>query len=143
MSEEVEIKIKLSSDHWEERYPGARVYIDENLIFENLITEPTEIRWAGQISDGDHKIVIEMYNKNAGDTVTDDDENILNDVLLHINNISVDDIDLDQLLWSNSEYYPIGADSPEKILDCVNLGWNGFWQLSFSSPIYLWLLENL
>lgn len=143
MSEEVEIKFNLSATYWENRFPGARVYVNENLVFENLITEPTEIHWTGNLPEGDHKIVVEMYNKNAGDTVTDDNENILNDVLLHINNISIDDIDLDQLIWTSSEYYPVGAGAPEKMLDCVDLGWNGFWQLSLSTPIYLWFLENL
>lgn len=139
MSENVEVKINLSSVHWDGRYPGARVYINNNLIFDGLISQPEEINWNGDLDESDHDIVIEMYNKQDGDTVLDESDNILKDVVLNIDNISIDDIDLELLLWTNSEY----VSSAGKTKECVNLGWNGFWKLSFSVPTYLWFLENL
>lgn len=143
MSETVDIKINLSSTNWGDRYPGARVYINETLIHEGLIEDPTEMSWSGDLADGDHKIVIEMYGKIPGDTVLDDHDNILKDVLLNIDNISIEDIDLDQLVSTNSVYYPVNDHAPESLNECVNLGWNGRWELNFSSPVYLWFLENL
>jgi len=143
MNENVEIKIYLSSKHWEDRYPGARVYINNTLIYENLVSEPIEVNWSGELDDSDHTISVEMYNKKDGDTVTDDDENIINDVLLNIDDIEIDEISLDNLLWSNSVYTPNDLDSLESVTDCVNLGWNGVWKLKFSVPTYLWFLENL
>jgi hypothetical protein len=142
MNETVEIKIKLSSVNWEDRYPGARVYINETLIHQGLITEPTEISWSKELPDGEYKIVVEMYNKKHGDTVLQDG-NIIKDVLLNIDSICIDEIDLDQLTWSKSIYYPADKDAPEFVENCVNMGWNGRWELTFSSPVYLWLLENL
>ena len=139
MTETVEVKINLSSDHWDDRYPGARVYINNNLIFEGLISQPEEINWHGELEEGEQDIVIEMYNKQDGDTVQDESDNILKDVVLNIDNIEIDEIELEQLLWINSEY----TSSAGKITECVNLGWNGFWKLSFSVPTYLWFLENL
>ena len=108
MSETVDIKINLSSTNWGDRYPGARVYINETLIHEGLIEDPTEMSWSGDLADGDHKIVIEMYGKIPGDTVMDGDT-IVNDVVLNIDSIAIDEIELDQLLWSNSEYFPKDA----------------------------------
>lgn len=143
MSETVDIKINLSSTNWGSRYPGARVYIDEILIYENLIVEPTEVSWSGELNESEHKIIVEMYNKKDGDTVLDDQDNILNDVILNIDGISIDDIELDQIIWSKSVYYPNSEYAPNQLTDCVNLGWNGCWELTFSSPVYLWFLENL
>jgi len=143
MTETVEVKINLSSDHWDDRYPGARVYINNHLIFEGLISQPEEINWHGELEEGEQDIVIEMYNKQDGDTVQDESDNILKDVVLNIDNISIDDIELEQLLYTNSVYYPQSEYAPETVEQCVNLGWNGQWKLSFSVPTYLWFLENL
>ena len=143
MSEFIKIKINLSSKHWEDRFPGARVYVNEEIIFDNLIKEPIEVCWNGELPEDDHKLIIEMYNKQDGDTALDDNDNILKDVILNIDNISIDDIDLEQLLHINSVYYPQSEYAPGIVKECVNLGWNGLWKLSFSVPTYLWFLENL
>ena len=143
MSETVEIKVNLSSKTWGDRAPGTRVYVNDMLIFDQLIVDPVEVNWTGELDDGNHSIVVEMYNKKQGDTETDSDGNILNDVLLNIDNIAIDNIDLDQLLWSKSIYYPADEYASATIEQCVNLGWNGLWKLEFSSPVYLWFLENL
>lgn len=129
--------------HWEDRYPGARVRIDNEVIHEGLIVEPTEVIWSGNLDEGNHAISIELYNKNDGDTVTDDDENIINDVILNIDNIELDQVSLDTLLWTKSVYTPNDTSITEPVTGCVNLGWNGTWKLEFSTPVYLWLLENL
>lgn len=142
MSETVEIVIDLSPTHWEDRFPGARVYINNILIFGSLIAKPVTVSWTGELDDGENTISIEMYNKKDGDTVLDGDT-IVNDVLLNIDSISLDGIELDSLLWSKSRYIPTETDAPTEVTDCVNLGWNGVWQLTFDSPIYIWLLENL
>jgi len=69
-------------------------------------------------------------------------------MLLNIASIEVEDIGLGTLLWSRSVYK---LDHPQKfnnsvvteLTDCVNLGWNGTYQLEFKTPFYSWLLENI
>lgn len=143
MSETVDIKINLSSEHWDNRYPGARVYINQELIHEGLIAEPTELSCSGELDEGEQVIVVEMYDKRDDDTVVDENENIIKDVILKIDNISFDDVDLNELVQMGSMYYPKSEYAPEVLNQCINLGWNGRWELKFSSPTYLWLLENL
>lgn len=144
MTEEIAVDIELSSTNWDKRYPGAKVYINDTLIFENLVVEPTKIHWQGTAQET-NKITVQMYNKNPGDTVLDNEGNIVNDVVLNINSIAIDEIELDNLLWTHSVYYPDAnqTSAPKSMQECVNLGWNGRWELQFDSPIYLWLLENL
>lgn len=136
-----EIKINLSSDSWDNRFPGARVSINDKLIFENLIEDDVEINWEGDIQDI-NTLTIEMYNKAPGDTVLKDNI-IVKDVILNIDNIEIDDIELGQMLHVKSIYHPDGNDTPGIIDKCVNLGWNGKWHLEFTAPTYLWFLENL
>jgi hypothetical protein len=136
-----EIKINLSSDSWDNRFPGARVSINDKLIFENLVEGDVEINWEGDIQDI-NTLTIEMYNKAPGDTVLKDNI-IVNDVILNIDNIEIDDIELGQMLHVKSIYHPDGNDTPGVIDKCVNLGWNGKWHLEFTAPTYLWFLENL
>ena len=72
---------------------------------------------------------------------------IVKDMLLNIDNITIDDISLGHLIW-DAEYL---LDRPQiyqgKEIDhldrCVNLGWNGTYVLKFTSPFYIWLLEKL
>ena len=141
MIDTAEIKINLSSESWENRFPGARISINDRVIFEELIKDSTEINWEGDIQDS-NTITIEMYNKNPGDTVLENDT-IVKDVVLNIDNIEIDDVELGQMLHVKSVYHPDGDDTPDSIDKCINLGWNGKWYLDFTAPTYLWFLENL
>lgn len=146
MTDSVDIKIKLSSDNWSYRYPSARVYINDTVIYDNKIEQPEDVVWSGELEDGTHKLTIEMYGKQGSDTRTDSNGNIVEDVMLNIDSVEFEDIDIGYLKWSHSEYYPDCSgthNAPEKLAECVNLGYNGKWELTFSAPIYLWLLENI
>lgn len=146
MSESVSIRIKLSSENWSYRYPSARVYVDDLVIYDKVVEQPDEIVWSGELEEGTHKLTIEMYGKQGSDTRTDNDGNIIEDVILNINNVEFDDIDIGYTKWSHSKYYPDQSsthNAPEKLVECVDLGWNGRWELEFYSPVYLWLLENI
>ena len=91
--------------------------------------------------DQDHLLEIRLENKTNKDTVTENNE-IVKDTLLNIDSITVDDIEIAELKWTMSEFV---ADDPVRPIlhRCVNLGWNGSYRLKFSSPVHLWLLENM
>jgi len=42
-----------------------------------------------------------------------------------------------------AEVFRRGDNLPDSVKNCVNLGWNGKWVLPFTSPFYIWLLENI
>jgi hypothetical protein len=103
------------------------------------------------IEDAEYKLEISLLNKLPIDTIKDADDNITEDMLLSIKSIDIDDINLGPLIWTNSIYYPKYPDCYQneeqkkisKVKNCVDLGWNGTWTLSFTSPFYVWLLENI
>lgn len=140
--EPVDISINLSSSFWKDA-PKTKVYIDDNLIFDGEIVEPKEIKWSGNLSDGTHKLVIYLYDKDKYQTVLENDK-IIKDQILNIDAISFDEIDIGYLKHTMSKYYPDkNLNAPLLVNDCVNLGWNGRWELEFTIPIYIWLLENI
>ena len=141
MIDTAELKINLSSMNWDNRYPGARVSINDVVIFEELVSDPVEINWEGDIKDS-NTLTIEMYNKKDGDTVIENNS-IVNDVVLNIDNIEIDDVETGTMLHVYSVYRPNGNDTPDVVTECVNLGWNGKWSIDFTSPTYIWFLENL
>lgn len=144
--EPVEISISLSSSFWKTA-PKTKVFIDETLIFDGTVSEIKTINWSGDLIEGKHKIVIELYDKDKYQTVMEDNV-IVKDQLLNIDTITFDDIDIGYLKHSLSKYYPdknhyTDNSVPEIINDCVNLGYNGKWEIEFNTPIYIWLLENI
>jgi len=112
-----------------------------------------------ELDEGPNNLEIRLLNKLDEDFVKEIKGNnqieILDDLLLNIHSIEIDEIELDNLKWTHSIYKPIYSSEyvkwckqnkvqlDEEIKNCVNLGWNGSWNLPFQSPLYVWLLENL
>ena len=108
-----------------------------------------------EIVEGAHSLDIVFLNKTMYDTKLDTNGNIVEDLLLNIDSIEIDDIDISNLKWTASEYRPLypesykqhvlssGQQISNEVKNCVNLGWNGTWSLPFTSPFYIWLLENI
>ena len=146
-NENLKFVITLSGTCWGKK-PQFSIWLDDHVIqqteFQNQIQT---VSFERKLSEGDHALKIRLENKDQKtDTVIENGE-IVKDMLINIDDITIDDISLGNLLWS-AEYH---LDSPQEYngktitqLDsCVNLGWNGTYVLKFSSPFYIWLLEKL
>lgn len=149
-SEELHFKISLSGTY-HSKVPEYSILLDDQLIKNAVISESSDgiedIEFKATLIDGSHQLKIRLENKESSDTITDDDDQIINDMLLNIIDIQIDDIALGQLLW-DSEYvldHPVTIDNKtiSQLDHCVNLGWNGTYILNFASPFYIWLLEKL
>lgn len=139
-ADETEIVVNLSATFWD-LAPKAKVYINDQLIFDSIVDKETKIKWQSVLEDGEHSLTIELYDKNYGIQTIVENDKIIKDQLLNIDTICFDDIDIGYLKHSLSNYYP--NESNEVIKNCANLGVNGKWELKFTCPIYIWLLENM
>jgi uncharacterized membrane protein YkoI len=117
-------KVLLSIDHVKESVPVS-VEIDND--------------------EGEHEFKFVMKNKTQEHTTIDDDGNIVEDAVLSIANVTVDDIKLEHLFVEKSVYYHDFNGSQDSIKDKFFgvMGCNGYVSLRFTTPIYLWLLENM
>jgi len=152
-TEALNFKITLSGTFWDKR-PKFSIWIDNTKIQDGEITsaEHQTIEFSQEITeDTSHQLKIRLENKEDTDTVKDNYDDpvnfkIIKDMLLTIESIEIDDISLGNLLYS-SKYYSderriVDGKEVEYITGCVNLGWNGSYILEFTSPFYIWLLEN-
>jgi len=145
--ENLQFKISLTGTYWDKK-PQFSVWLDDHVVVQSEIASKSEqiINFERRVTEGSHQLKIRLENKTTADTDIKNDE-VIDDMLLNINDITVDDISLGNLLWS-AEYI---LDKPQiykgQTIDhldgCVNLGWNGTYTLKFSSPFYIWLLEKL
>ena len=141
------------------KQPEFLIKIDDEKLIHNKLTAAPKVTeyfdFDYTLEEGDHYIKIELLNKGFGDTVVDQNGEIIDDLLLNIDSIEIDDIEVGAIKWTGSIYEPIyperyereqnrnGVALEKQIKNCVNLGWNGTWKLQFASPFYIWLLENI
>lgn len=140
--ETLSFKIGLTATYWN-RKPQYTVLLNGTTYAEGQCDDSISyVEFSADVlEDQEHCLEIRLENKTNADTITEGDK-IVKDMLLNIDSIEVEEIELGEVKWNLSEFV---ADDPkrETLKRCVNLGWNGSYQLKFSSPFYLWLLENM
>jgi len=102
----------------------------------------------------DYELVIKRSDKSNDQTVVNEKGDILKDQLLNIKSIEIDEIDIGALVYEGiyTPEYPepwaaqqreAGTALKESFKNVTQMGHNGTWRFKFSSPFYMWLLENL
>jgi hypothetical protein len=85
-----------------------------------------------------------MANKMLDHTRVDSDGNIVADSRLTVSDLEFDEILLDQLFFDLATYTHstngLGPETQNKFYG--EMGCNGTVELKFTTPVYLWLLEN-
>jgi hypothetical protein len=97
------------------------------------------------VVDVSHVLEIEMMGKLPSDTKINSQGQILLDSSIAIENIAFDEISLGQLVTDLATYTHNFNGSQDTVQDKFfgSLGCNGIVKIEFSSPIYLWMLENM
>lgn len=126
---------------------GIELQLDKVKFFDSTVAPGTHhIVYEFNEDEADHCLYIVMKGKTQQDTKIDDQGNILEDSIIDIKNISMDEINIDQLMYDLGQYIHNGngTESSESIHRFYgHLGCNGRVQLKFFCPLYLWLLENM
>jgi hypothetical protein len=123
------------------------VCLDHDVIYSGIPTVDTqEIRYEFDDStESEHVLTFEMSGKLPEDTTLDADGNIIDDAVLTISSITFDDIQLGHMVTEVSTYHHDTNGTTAPVTDSFYgiMGCNGRVELRFSTPIYLWLLENM
>jgi len=125
---------------------GVEIWLDHTvLLSHNHVQE--KITFSNDISDddGEHKLRVVISGKTSDHTRVDEAGNIVKDAILQISNVVIDDIDVNQLFLEKCVYTHNFNDTQPEIQDTFHgvAGCNGTITFEFSTPIYLWLLENM
>ena len=156
-TEKLKFKLELYATMWD-KPPIADIKINEKSYFKEEITgtndKPTIIEFEHELEENkSYNFIIDRLGKDKKQTIVEDGK-IVKDQLLHIKSIEIDEIDLSSLVY-NGVYKPnypepwasqqakAGNKLPETFKNVTQIGHNGTWTFSFTSPFYMWLLENL
>ena len=125
---------------------GIEIWLDDQQIF-NLDWIKESHKISHDISDlaADHELRFVMKNKNSEHTIVDDGGNIVKDARLIISDLSFDEIALGHIVTEKAVYAHDFNGNGEAVHDKFfgEIGCNGAVSLKFTTPVYLWLLENM
>jgi hypothetical protein len=145
MSDTIKFRCDLSTSN--SAVPlGFEVLFDGKSVFKtDHVKESCQVTFDINDDESSHKLQFVMTGKTQEHTSVDEQGNITSDALLKISNVSVDDIDITLLLNDQSKYSHnfngSQTEIEEKFYD--NMGCNGTVTFEFTTPFYLWLLENM
>ncbi len=157
-TEKLKFKIELYATMWD-KPPVAEILINDQSYFMDEIKstedKPHLIEFTHELEEEkEHSLIINRTNKGRNQTVINEKGDITHDQLLHIKRIEIDEIDIGALMFEG-EYTPkypepwatqqreSGQDLKDSFKNVSQMGFNGTWEFKFSSPFYMWLLENL
>ena len=157
-TEKLKFKLELYANFWD-KPPIAEVLVNDNSFYNGTITgtedKPQLIEFEFECTEGtEYSLIINRSGKVKGQTVVNENNNVLKDQLLKIKRIEIDEVELGALVYSGvytpeypepwaSQQRSAGTKLPETYTNVTNMGHNGTWTFKFSSPFYVWLLENL
>jgi hypothetical protein len=157
MIETLSFEIALWSDFWDQP-PTARIKVNDQVFFENTIigdrgTNNYLIKFSADLDCGSkHCLQIERGGKNDTQCVVVDGG--YKDQMLHIKQVKIDGIDIQNLVWHRSWFEPQypepwasqqqqkGVILESSVLGETWLGHNGTWFFEFHSPFYQFLISQ-
>jgi hypothetical protein len=146
-TELIELNVSMTSTDYSAAL-GLRVLLDDNVIYESThVAGEVEIKHTVSDADAEHNLIFELFGKKLEHTKINEAGEILTDALLSIDSIEIDGIDILQMFKKISVYQYNhdfnGSQAPINDKFYGHMGCNGTVTLKFTTPIYLWLLENM
>jgi len=119
---------------------------DEKFVDINHVQNPQSIKINISDSDDNHKLKFILKNKTEANTRINEQGTIQSDATLSISDLAFDEIKLGHMLTEHAVYaHSLNTHFQTKMEEKFYgvMGCNGTVSLKFSTPIYLWLLENM
>jgi hypothetical protein len=125
---------------------GLEVWIDNTEIFScDHVQQAQTITFDLTDNEGDHELRFVLKNKTGEHTQIDQNGTVVKDAVLVVDRLKFDEIELGQIFSDHAVYTHnfngSAAEVQEKFYG--TMGCNGTASLKFSTPIYIWLLENM
>jgi hypothetical protein len=143
--ETVAINFDLDSNNYAAGLGFLVVYQNQVLVDIDKVASKNSIKFDLDVEDGDHALQFTMKNKTIDNTVIDEHGNIVSDSYLTIANMHLENVDLGYTFIENSVYHHDFNGSKDKIEETFygTMGCNGTVTFRFTTPFYIWLLENI
>jgi hypothetical protein len=125
---------------------GFEAWIDNTIMFDiNSVQTSTQVSIPIPDDDAEHVLKLILKGKCVEHTTVDSAGQIISDSVLTISDLAFDGIALGQIVYDKATYTHNFNGSGNSVEDQFfgTMGCNGAVALKFSTPIYLWLLENM
>ena len=124
---------------------GLEVWLDDQQLFDRNHVNDQQLEWSISEDEADHGLRFVMKNKTTDHTQLDEHGKIIQDSRITIQNLCFDEIELGQLFIDHAEYTHNFNGTKDIVTDKFygEMGCNGTVSLKFTTPVYLWLLENM
>lgn len=147
--ENIKFDIILGSDYTVDP-PQITIYVNDAKKYSgNLVDSITQIQFACDLEFGQqHKIkIIRSGKENC--SIADLEQ------IAWLEKLIIDGVDVQNIIWSSSLYYPVfpkvwyneqlalGQTPEYPVHSGTHWGHDGYWELEFSSPFYLFLIERM
>jgi nicotinate-nucleotide pyrophosphorylase len=123
------------------------IKFDNQIKFSKILSAELEIIEFGfnDNSSSAHVMEIVLSGKQQDHTVIDSSGSIVSDRIIEISSVSLDNIQLGQIFLNKTIYTHDFNGTAEKTQQQFFgiMGCNGSVYFEFTSPVYLWLLENM
>jgi len=145
----IKVDLKIITHDAVSEHPFVNIGLNGFPQFGEICEKDTVVEIDVEIqNDTENFLTIEYMNKDAKrDVVLGADGMPVSDKRIEINSISFDDIELEFFQLTNPDtfkYEPVDPEGYETTgFDASKLAWNGKTTLRFTTPVYIWLLENL
>jgi hypothetical protein len=125
---------------------GIEIWLDDLQIFnQNWVNEFCTINYELPDLDAEHELRFVMKNKTVDHTNVDESGAIVKDACLVISDLAFDEILLGNIVTEKA-VYTHDFNGTGKVIENKffgEMGCNGVVSLKFTTPMYLWLLENM
>jgi hypothetical protein len=125
---------------------GVEVWIDQQQIFNTEhLADTVNVSHDIDEDDAEHELRVVLKHKLPEHTTVDADGNITRDAVITVKSFEFEDIDVNQIVQDQAVYTHDfnGSDDITQSKFFGSMGCNGTVNLKFSTPIYIWLLENM
>ena len=155
--EEINFKIYMRGTGWDDVYPECIVSINEQQKWRGCVDPDTVVDFDMTIEEDHNTLTIQYVNRNSNsDVKRDADDNIIANRQIDIDAVCIDDIELDsfsiihklsEVSFTDYEYCKLHEQDPQSYpitkRGITTLGTECKWNLQFTTPVYIWMLENL
>ena len=125
---------------------GLEIMLDNTVLLKKShVNQKIEFSYDINDDDSEHELRIVIAGKTSDHTQVDQAGNIIKDATLQLSNVVIDDLDINQLFLERCVYTHDFNGTQSQVEDTFHgiAGCNGTISFRFSTPIYLWLLENM
>lgn len=129
---------------WWRQPPCVMVMLDDHVRWQGPLQADLTLHWCQPTPRGRHCLEVTFSGKTNADTTAEHDNAV---VIEHVGFFGIRD---DRFKWQGlyrpdypepwrTEQESQGIELLPELTACTYLGWNGTWQLDFTTPIFTWM----